>query len=189
MAEEKTTERRRRRPLRRAVGRLFTIKRTTVRVDDEFNKLRSGINQTRHLCPNDSTPMELHDVFPVDEKGEIPTTASPEKSLVCPECAFTVPVSVMKERLKQEAEPFKRSEKMFTIFAFILFAGLAVIAFMNGNLYTLLGGLLFSLMLFMNAMFYRYRYWQATTGQMFLDRPAVGQFFREELLGKTSQSK
>ena len=184
MAEGKTKEKTRRRPIRGAFGRMFSIKRSTVRADDEFQKLRTGLTETRHVCPHDGAPMELHDVFPVDEFSEVPTDAEPEKSLVCPDCAFTVPISVMKERLKEEAAPFKQSERMFTLFAFGLFVGLGGISLLNGNLYTLLGGLLFSLMLFMNAIFYRYRYWQCVTGRLFEDRAPFGAFLSEDLLGR-----
>lgn len=188
MDSEEKEPKKRRRPIRGAFGRMFTVRRSDVRVNEELTKLRSGLAQTRHLCPHDQTPMELDDVFQTDEDGQIPAGAKPERSLVCPTCSFTVPVSALKERLKQEAAPFKKSERKFTIFAFLLFIGLGGISLLNGNIYTLLGGLLFSLTLFMNAIFYRYRHWQVSSGHLFEDTAPFGQFLREDLFGKCDDS-
>lgn len=184
MEKDETDEKKRHRPVRGALKRMFTVRRADVRVNEEFGKLRSGFAQTRHLCPHDKTPMELDDIFQTDVDGNIPDGTQPERSLVCPTCSFTVPVSAMKKRLKEEAAPFKKTERMFTMFAFVLFVGLGGISLLNGNIFTLFGGLLFSLMLFMNAIFYRYRYWQVSTGRLFEARSPFSDFLREDLFGK-----
>lgn len=186
MASDDTDRKTRRRPIRGAFGRMFTVRRADVRVNEEFGKLRSGLQQTKHLCPHDQTPMILDDVFPTDAQGQIPAGSEPERVLVCPSCSFTVPVTALKERLKQEAAPFKRSERMFFLFGVVLFVLLGGISLLNQNIYTMLGGLLFTLMLFMNAGFYRYRYWQIQNLRLFEEKAPVGEFFREELFGRKS---
>lgn len=176
--EQAPPERKRR---RRVFPRLPRVSRSELRAGEEFRKLRDGINSTRHACPNDGSAMNLLDVFPTGPDGEIPEGAKATRALVCPDCAFTVPVSAIQEQLSQEAEPLKRAERQFTLFGFGILVAFGLIALVNGNVLTMIGALLLSLTLFLKALFYRYRHWQAVTGQMFQDTPPVGLWLRSEL--------
>jgi hypothetical protein len=157
--------------------------RSDLRADEQFRSLRDGM-RIHHACPHDGAAMQLQDVFPTDENGEISQGTEPMRALVCPECSFTVPVAVLAEKLRREAEPLKRAERQFTLFGFGLLALFGVIALVNGNVLTIVGALLLSLTLFLKALFYRYRYWQAETGQMFLDRPPISAWLRDEFSKK-----
>lgn len=174
------------------VRRLFRlrvpkVRRGSIRINEEYAKLKRGIAETRHLCPHDGTPMRLEDVFETQEDGTIPEGAEPYRALVCPECGFTVPVSAVKDMLKEEAEPLLKTSNQFVLFAVVIFVLLSAISFMNGNILTFLGGAIMTLMLFISAMFYRYRHWQAVSGNLFLDSPPVSQWLREEILGRDAR--
>lgn len=165
----------------RALPRLPRIRRGELRAGEEFRKLREGMAATRHACPHDGQPMALLDVFPTGTDGQIPEGSEPMRALVCPECSFTVPISAMKEQLRQQAAPLKRAEHQFTFFGFGILALFGLVAALSGNVLTIVGALLLSLTLFLNALFYRYRHWQAVHGAMFSDEPAVGRWLRDEM--------
>jgi hypothetical protein len=150
-----------------------------LRVDEQFDALRDGM-RVNHTCPHDGAPMQLQDVFQADDRGEIPEGAEPIRALVCPECSFTIPVSVLIDKFKREAAPLKRAERQFTLFGFSLLGLFGVIAFINGNVLTIIGALILSLTLFFKALFYRYRHWQAETGQLFMENAPVMQWLKHE---------
>jgi hypothetical protein len=124
--------------------------------------------------------MAMVDVYPEGADGEVDTASGPFRALVCPQCSYTVPVAAMSEQIRHDAEHLRRAERQFTLFGFGILAVFGSITLMTGNLLTVLGALLFSLTLFLKALFYRYRHWQATNGQMFQDHAPVGEWLREE---------
>ena len=124
--------------------------------------------------------MELLDVYPTGADGEVQPDTDPFRALVCPTCSYTVPVAVMREQFRREAEPLKRAERQFTLFGFGILIVFGGITLMTGNVLTIIGALLLSLTLFLKALFYRYRHWQAKTGQMFLDQAPFAAWLREE---------
>ena len=157
------------------------IHRGEMRASEEFQKLRDGMASTRHACPDDGAGMELLDVYPTGPDGEVQAETKPFRALVCPECKYTVPVSVLREQLSKEAEPLKQAERQFVLFGMGILILFGAITVMTGNLLTLLGALLFSLTLFLKALFYRYRHWQALDGtRLFQERPMVSTWLRDE---------
>lgn len=162
--------------------RLF--KQGPVSAREEANKLSRGLRDVHHTCPHDGAPMQLTQVYPMDELGEIKQGSEPYRALVCPECSFTVPVAALAERLKLEAAPLMKASRHYTIFAFAIVAFAALLSILNGNLLTLLGALILSMTLFVKALFLRYRYWQAHSGHMFEDESPFPKWVKEEWSGK-----
>ena len=177
---DETVEGRRRTRRFRLLPRVPRIQRGEMRPSVELQKLRAGIRATRHTCPQDDTSMELLDVYPIGADGEVEADSDPFRALVCPTCSYTVPVAIMRERFRREAEPLKRAERQFTLFGFGILVVFGGITLMTGNVFTIIGALLLSLTLFMKALFYRYRHWQAKTGQMFQDQVPLRAWLRAE---------
>ena len=179
MAKDRDTDDSREEPKRRgsriwaALPRRPRFQRSQLRATDEFFKLRDGLRQTRHLCPQDAAPMDLAMVFPEEPDGSIAQDARPYRALVCPECAFTIPIPALIEQFQKEAEPLKKAERMFTLFGFIILVVFAGITLLTGNIITILAALMMAMTLFIKALFYRYRHWQAVTGNLFMDSPPV----------------
>lgn len=161
--------------------RLPGIRRGDLRAREEFRKLREGMQAIHHACPEDGTPMNLLDVYPTGSDGEVPKTSEPYRALVCPSCHYTVPVNTIAEQLREQAEPLKQAERQFLLFALGIIVLFGAITAMTGNLLTLLGALLFTLTLLLKALFYRYRHWQAVTGQVFLKEAPFFIWIRSEL--------
>lgn len=176
--EEKTKRRFRLRP------RLPRIRSGNLRTSDQFRKLKADVSTPRHLCPHDDSPMELTDVYPTGPDGQIPDGATTERALVCPTCSFTVPATAVIDKLKADAAPIKKAEKQFTVFGFVILVSFGIISLINGNILTIIGALVMSLTLFIKALFFRYRYWQASTGQMFLDEAPVARWLKDEFAKK-----
>ncbi|MBE0599953.1 MAG: hypothetical protein IH568_01420 [Burkholderiaceae bacterium] len=191
MAKDRDTEDSREEPRRRgsriwaALPRRPRFRRSQLRATDEFFKLRDGLRQTRHLCPQDGAPMDLTMVFPEEPDGSIAADAQPYRALVCPECAFTIPISALVEQFQKEAEPLKKAERMFTLFGFVILVVFAGITLLTGNIITILAALMMAMTLFIKALFYRYRHWQAVTGKLFLDAAPVGEWLRYEFGSST----
>lgn len=93
---------------RRALPNMPRIRRGDLKATEEFQKLRRGMAETRHLCPNDASPMELIDVYPTNAAGEIPEGSEQIRALVCPTCSYTVPAKELADLLKQDAAPLKK---------------------------------------------------------------------------------
>lgn len=176
--KENTAKRFRLRP------RLPKIRSGNLRTSDQFQKLREDISTPRHICPHDGTQMELLDVYPTDPSGEIPEGSVAERALVCPTCSFTVPAATVIEKLKADAAPIKKAEKQYTLFGFFILISFGLISLITGNVLTIIGALLMSLTLFIKALFFRYRHWQLTTGQMFMDHSPVKEWLKEEFSSK-----
>lgn len=161
--------------------RLPRIRRSEIRATEEFANLRSALRELRHACPHDGAQMGLVDVFPTDPAtGDIQPGAEPVRSLVCPECNFSLPVTTIIEEQRVAAAPLKAAERQFTLYGVAILLLFGLIFLFNHNLLTIAGALVLSLTLFIKAMFYRYRHWQASTGEMFLDRPPVASWLRAE---------
>ena len=156
------------------------FQRSQIRATDEFYKFRDGLRQTRHLCPQDAAPMDLAMVFPEEPDGSIAKDARPYRALVCPECAFTIPIPALIEQFQKEAEPLKKAERMFTLFGFVILVVFAGVTLLTGNIITILAALMVAMTLFIKALFYRYRHWQAVTGNLFLEAAPVGAWLRYE---------
>ncbi len=156
------------------------FRRGALRLNDEFANLRQAVSGIRHVCPRDGTPMELQDVFPTDESGEVPSGAEPVRSLVCPECGYTVRISDMIDQLRADAQPLKRAENTHLMFGLAIIVLFGLIFALNGSILTIIGALIFSVMLFLKALFYRYRHWQLSTGRLFEDNAPVRSWLREE---------
>lgn len=161
--------------------RLF--KKSPLSAREEANKFSRGLRDVHHNCPHDGAAMQLMEVYPTTKSGDVEQGAEPYRALVCPECSFTVPVSVLIDRLRRDAQPLKNAEKQFTIFAFVIVALAAAISMVNGNLLTFLGALVLALTLLVKALFYRYRYWQAERGRLFESESPFRDWLREEMRG------
>lgn len=165
---------------RRALPNMPRIRRGELRVTEEYKKLRQGMAETRHLCPHDGDAMDLVDVYQTDATGEIPIGSEQVRALVCPTCSYTVPAQELAELFRKDAAPLKRAEKQFMLFAFGILVLFGIITYLNQNILTLLGALVFSLTLLLNALFYRYRHWQAVEGKMFLAQSPVKEWIAHE---------
>ncbi|NJM81827.1 MAG: hypothetical protein HC844_04390 [Tabrizicola sp.] len=117
-----------------------------MRATDQWHGLREDMARTRHTCPQDGASMGLTDVFAQDANGDVPQGAEPYRALVCPECSFTVPVAVIIERAKRQAEPLKKTERALVLFGFTILVLFSVIAFLNSNFLTLIGATIMALM-------------------------------------------
>lgn len=162
------------------------VRRGDMRVDEELSKLRQSLSETHHLCPYDGDAMVLDDVFETLPDGSIPDGAEPQRALVCPTCSYSIPIKDIKKKLKEDADALLKTSNQFVVFAVTTFVMLTAISFLNGNLLTFLGGAIMALILFLSAMFYRYRHWQADSGNVFMDKPPVTQWIREEILGRST---
>ena len=156
------------------------FRRGALRLNDEYANLRQAISGVRHVCPRDHTPMDLLDVFPTDESGEVPAGAEPVRSLVCPECGYTIRISDMIDQLRVDAQPLKKAENTHLIFGIAIIVLFGIIFALNGSILTIIGALIFAVMLFLKALFYRYRHWQLSTGRLFEANAPVKAWLQEE---------
>lgn len=141
--------------------------------------LADSLSRGAQLCPYDGAEMTLADVFDQNSDGNIVGEA--QRGFVCPDCGAVVPVQTLSADLKKDADAMRRSERDYflsgvaTVF---VFGGLSLY---TGYLATFIGGLVFSLLLLMMSLTYRYRAWQAETGNLFLHKAPIREWIRSEL--------
>lgn len=167
--------------------RMPRVQRSPLRVDEEFNRLRAAIEGARRTCPNDGSLLRIEDVYDTadyvqTEDGEtLPVALHPQRSLVCPACAYTVSIDKIINEAQSDAAYLKRASDQLAMMAFAVCVGFGALGFLAGNMFTLIGGLLFGTTLFVRALSLRYRHWQAINRRMFETSPPISEWIRSEL--------
>lgn len=146
---------------------------------EEWSALRQNLTNDQLHCPQDGKPLKLIDVFDTNADGTIPPNAVAHRALGC-DCGYHLPIQPVIDQARSELNNIKSAEKQFMIFGILLVLVFGIIAYFNGSLVTLLGGLVLGLSLIIRSIFFRYRRWQIEHNRMFETVAPIRDWLRHE---------
>lgn len=142
---------------------------------------RSALRRSRTSCPSCNTGfLKVADAIEHDDR----TTSTP--LLVCNSCDYTQNISVELGNVAERIADLRIGERRFLISALGAFALGVVYLLVSGNLFTMIGATLIAVLLFANALVFRYRVWQLTFKRLYETRPPFSDWLRYELSGSVT---
>lgn len=166
------------------VRSILTPRRPTLMTDtglgmrEEAALLARSLRETGRPCPNDGTPMVLENVFEQGPDGEL--LAEPTRSFICPTCEASIPIQDAIADISTQLGAIKRNEVSNQWGGIGIIIVFGILAYLTGNVITLVGGLLFGLTLIALSVFLRYRRWQIVNQRLFESTPPIRDFFADE---------
>lgn len=178
--DDKTKRRRLRRWFIPALPSIQTNQGLGVR--EQGRHFTEALQSQTRTCPFDGSELNLTTVFAQNRDGEL--IGNGERAFVCPQCEFTVPVTALIADIRQGLDMLKKAERDYFVFAIGMIVVFGVLSLTTGYLMTLIGGLIFALVLLVISMTYRYRHWQAVNMRLFEIRPPVMDWIKDDFMGR-----
>lgn len=153
--------------------------RKNTGIGSSISFARAALRRKRASCPNcENGHLTVRDAVEHDG-GSIATPL-----LVCDNCGYTQNISFELDNVAEKIASLRLGERRF------LFAALGAFTFgllylvIAGNLFTMIGATLIAVLLFGNALFFRYRVWQLTFSRVFEPRAPWLDWLKYEMSNK-----
>lgn len=145
-------------------------------VGSSYNYAQTALRRRQAPCPNcKSGRLMVKDAIHHED------TTSSTPLLVCDSCEYSQNISLELENVAERIADLRVGERRFLIAALGSFAlGLAYLL-VAGNLFTMIGATLIAVLLFANALVFRYRVWQLSFKRLYETRPPFSDWLRYEL--------
>lgn len=144
-------------------------------IGSSWNIATSALNRTKALCPNcQNGRLRVSDAYEHDEDDH----ATP--LLVCTSCDFTQNISTELENAAAIISNLRIGERRFLIAALCAFAIGIIYLIVADALATMIGITMISILLFANAIVFRYRAWQVANDKLYQVKAPIGAWLRYE---------
>lgn len=137
---------------------------------------RTALRRSRASCPSCQTGfLKVADALEHDNRD----TTTP--LLVCNACDYTQNISVELDNVAGRIADLRIGERRFLIAALGAFVFGILYLLVAGNLFTMIGASLIAVLLFANALVFRYRVWQLTFMRIYEAKPPFLAWLKYEL--------
>lgn len=145
-------------------------------IGSSISLARSALRRARASCPNcEAGFLKVTDAIEHDD-GSATTPI-----LACNSCGYTQNITIELDNVAEKIADLRTGERRFLMAALGAFAFGLLYLVIAGNLFTMIGATFIAVLLFANAIVFRYRVWQVSHGKLFLTKPPFGEWLRYEL--------
>lgn len=175
MSDTEQPKKKKRGRIRRALPSM-PWQRQNTGIGSSISFARAALRRKRASCPSCETGhLTVRDAIEQDDGS----TSTP--LLVCDNCGYTQNISFELDDVAGKIADLRLGERRFLMASLGAFAFGLIYLLVAGNLFTMIGATFISILLFVNALVFRYRVWQLTFHRLYETKPPIIEWLRYEM--------